>query len=137
MIMRWKALLAAFVSAAAINLVVVLALLNPIAAVDSAAGPLVHPAIGLLVYAGLSVCLFDWVARKMGNPYKAALAIAGAQFILVNVDFVLAGKRGLATAGASTVLLALTWVSVAWVYSLFTRKPTSSGDESVNGRGHS
>ncbi len=123
--LRWKALLAAFVSAAVVNLVGVLALLNPIAAVDSAAGPLVHPAVGLLVYVALCVCLFDWVARQMGNPYRAALAIAGAQFVLVNVDFVLSGKRGLATAGASTVLLALTWVSVAWVYSLFTRKIAS------------
>ena len=57
--LRWKALLAAFVSAAVVNLVGVLALLNPIAAVDSAAGPLVHPAVGLLVYVGLCVCLFE------------------------------------------------------------------------------
>jgi len=63
---------------------------------------MVHPAVGLLVYVSLSVALFVWVARQLGNPYKAAFVIGASQFVLVNVDFVLRGDRGLMTAGAST-----------------------------------
>ena len=42
------------------------------------------------------------------------------QFILVNVDFVFRGERGLITAGASTVLLVVTWIAVAYAYSAFS-----------------
>ena len=78
-----------------------------------------HPAVGLFVYVFLTVMLFDWVARQMGNAYKAAFVVGASQFLLVNVDFVLSGKRGLMTAGASTILIVLTWGSVAFVYSYF------------------
>ena len=117
--LRWKATLGAFITASVVNLVGVLFLLNPIAEADTAGEPLVHPALNLFVYVFLTITLFDWVTRQIGNAYKAAFVVAASQFLLVNVDFVLSGKRGLMTAGASTILIALTWVSVAFVYSYF------------------
>ena len=116
----WKALIAASLVAVVINFFGVLFFLDPIAKADIIPdGPIVAPAIGFIVYIILSVALFDWSARQMHNAYKAAFVIGASQFILVNVDFVLAGKRGLMTGAASTVLLATTWICVAVAYSHF------------------
>ncbi len=118
--LRWKAILGAIVTAGVVNLVGVLFLLNPVADADPAPGePLLHPAVGFFAYVILSIALFDWAAREIGNAYKAAFVVAASVFLVVDVDFVLSGKRGLMTAGASTILIALTWVSVAFVYSYF------------------
>ncbi len=117
----WKALIAAFIAAGVVNLGGVLLFFNPIAQSDTFGEPIVPPIIGFLVYILLSVALFNWTARQLRNAYKAAFVVAASQFILVNVDFVLAGKRGLMTGMASTVLLIVTWASVAFVYSYFVR----------------
>ena len=63
---RWTPLLGAFVSIAAVNLVSVPFLLNPVAEGDVGV-PLAHPAAGFFVYVALSVALFDWTARQMSN----------------------------------------------------------------------
>ena len=119
--LNWKAILAAFATSSIFTLAGVLLILNPVAETDIPGGPLVPSAVGFFIYVILSIALFDWIARQMRNAYKAAFVIAVSQFILVNVDFVLAGKRGLMTAGASTILLILTWGSVAFVYSYFVK----------------
>ena len=55
--------------------------------------------------------------------------VAAAQFILVNVDFVLAGIRGLVTGLASTLLMVTTWICVAIAYSYFANwKEQSKND---------
>jgi hypothetical protein len=58
----------------------------------------------------------------IGEPFKAAMAIVMSQMALVNVDFVLSGKRGVATAAASTLILFVSWSAVAWVYGRLKRK---------------
>lgn len=118
---RWKAILAAFIATSIVMLAGVLLFFEPIAKMDSTDGPLVPPAVNFFVYMVLSIGFFDWVARQIRNAYKAAFIIAASQFLLVNVDFVLAGKRGLMTAGASTLLLILTWGCAAFAYSYFIR----------------
>lgn len=121
MMLRRKAFFAAFITSAVVNLVGVLFFFEPIARHDSPGAALVHPAVNLLVYVGLTVALFDWTARQMRSAYKAAFVVAAAQMFLVNVDYVLSGKRGVVTAGASTVLMVVTWLAVAAVYSRFVR----------------
>jgi len=118
---RWKAILATFIATSIVMLAGVLLFFEPIAKMDSTDGPLVPPIVNLFVYMILSIGFFDWVARQIHSAYKAAFIIGVAQFLLVNVDFVLAGKRGLMTAGASTLLLILTWGCAALVYSYFIR----------------
>jgi hypothetical protein len=114
-----KAVFASLLAAIVINLGGVILFFEPIAKADVAAGPLVPKAVGFFIYVILTVILFDWTARLLNNAYKAAFVIAAAQFILVNVDYVLAGKRGLMTAGASTVLMVVTWTGIAYAYSYF------------------
>ena len=117
--MNSKATLGAFVTMCIVTLVGVLSWFRPIEEADEVSIVLLPSALNLLVYALLSVLLFDWVARRMESAYAAALAIGAAKYILV-IDLTLRGERGIATAGASAVLLTVTWVGVAYVYTLFS-----------------
>lgn len=114
--MNWKAVTAAFVAMCVVTLIGVLFWFQPIQQADAGAAVLVSPALNLAIYALLSVLLFDWAARRMKSAYAAAFLIGAAQYILV-IDLTLRGARGVATAGASAVLIIATWLSVAYVYS--------------------
>ncbi len=118
----WKPVLAAFVVASVVSLVGVMFVFEPIARADKPVGPIVPPAVGFFIYIALSISLFDWAARRMQNAYTAAFLIAASQFILVNVDFVLAGKRGLLTGAASTILIVSTWTAIAVAYRICARE---------------
>ena len=118
--MNWKAILGAFVTMCVVTLVGVLFWFKPIEETDEAGRVLLSPAPNLLVYALLSVLLFDWLARRTKSAYAAAFAIGTAQYILV-IDLTLRGDRGIATAGASAVLIAATWFAVAFVHSHLSR----------------
>jgi hypothetical protein len=61
------------------------------------------------------------------------MTIAFSQFALVNVDYVLSGKRGLATAAASTVILFVSWTAVAVVYARL--RPTTEATAENHTRG--
>jgi hypothetical protein len=112
---RWKPILAALVTAFVANLVGVLLFFKPIADGDTGRFE-INPAAGLFTYVVLCVALFDWTARQIESAYKAAFIVAGSQLILV-IDLMLRGERGLATAAAGAVLLAVTWVPIAYVYT--------------------
>ena len=98
---------------------------GPIAEADAPTGPLVPQGVGFAASIVLYIALFVWVTEQMGHALKAALTIATAQFLLVNVDNVLTGKRGLETAAASTVLLFVSWTVVGLVYQRL-RRPSAA-----------
>lgn len=130
---RFGAVFAAAVTAAVVNLVGVLYFFQPIAAGDSPGGPLLPAPVAFLVYVALSVLLLDWVSQKVGDPVGAGLAIAFSQIILVSVDFVLRGERGLATGAASAVLILITWLGMGVAYELVLRKRRLAGSQSTHG----
>ena len=117
--------LGAFLSLFIIYLVGVIFFYGPIAA-EAAPGTALVPAfVALLISTILFVALFVWVAREMGNPLKAALAVALSQLLLVDVDYVLTGRRGLVEATASAVLLLVAWAITGWVYGKLDRRMPS------------
>lgn len=111
-----KPLIGAFLTLACFYLVGVLAFYAPIAARDSPGEPLVPRVVGFLISSVLYILLFAWIVRAIRDPMKAALAIALSQLLLVDVDYLLSGERGLATAAASAVLLLVSWSATGWVY---------------------
>ena len=119
MVKRAKPLIAAFIAALIANLFGVLLFFKPITEGDTSIVS-IHPAIGLLIYVGLCISFFEWAVRQMHSVYKAAFMTAAPQFILI-VDLTLRGERGLLTATAGTILLAATWIFIAYIYSLFDR----------------
>jgi ABC-type maltose transport system permease subunit len=123
-----KAIIAAFLAASVINFLGVVYFFAPIAASDHSASAILPQAIAFLIYVALSVALYDWAATQMQSAGKAAFVVGASQFILVNVDYVLTGKRGIITAGASTVLMVATWVFVAFAYSRFRKWSSDRND---------
>lgn len=117
---RLKAITAAFITALVVTLVDVVFFFRPIAGAD--AGPVVtlSAPFVLLIYVGLCVALFQWLALEMSSAWKAAFAVAASQYALV-IDLTLRGERGLVTMAASGILLAATWSAVAFAYSRFER----------------
>ena len=124
---RSKSLIAAFVAALIANLLGVLLFFRPITEGDTSVVS-VHPAIGLLVYVGLCIGLFDWATKQMANVYKGAFIVAAPQFVFI-ADLTLRGERGLLTAAAGTLLLMATWFVVAYAYSLFDRAGSEPSDD--------
>jgi hypothetical protein len=107
---------AAFITLAALYLAGVLLLLDPVAAREVAYVHLLPLPLAFLIAIAVYIALFVWFERVIGDPFKAAMAIVLSQMALVNVDFVLSGKRGIATAAASTAILCISWSAVAWIY---------------------
>ena len=126
----WMAVTAAFATMSVVTLVGVIFWFRPIAEADRAGGPLLSPGLNLAAYALASILLFDWAARRMSSSYAAAFVIAAAQYILV-LDITLRGDRGVATAAASGVLILASWASVAFVYSLVSRRKRHEGSDAT------
>ena len=108
-------------------LVLVLAVFRPAAEVMPPSEPPVTPIVAFAIYVVLAVLLFEWTARRMRNPWAAAFALGAGQFILVNVDMVLRGDRAFITAAASSLVLAVTWASLAVVYTAVDRRISHGG----------
>lgn len=126
---NFRAISGAYLTLAILYFAGVILLLDPVAAGDAPTRPLIPLPIAFVVAIAVYVALFVWMERRMRSPFSAAMAIALSQFALVNVDYVLSGKRGLATAAASTVILFVSWSAVAVVYAWLRSKaePTAEG----------
>jgi hypothetical protein len=116
LIQRFKPIVAAFITMALVTFVGVAFFFRPIAAADTPSAPWPAP-VAVLLYLVLSIGLFDWTARRLRKASTAAVVIGGAQLIVI-VDLLARGERGLITALAGTGLLIGTWFSVALVYAI-------------------
>lgn len=113
--LKAKRLLVSFLTMAIVTVVGVIAFFRPIAESDVTTAAWPAP-VALAVYAGLSVLLMDWAARRLSNSYSAAFIVAGSQAIFV-IDLLARGERGYSTAVAGLVLIAVSWAAVAFVHS--------------------
>ena len=66
----------AYLTLAVLYLVGVLSFYGPIAAQDVPGDPLVPRLVGFLVAIAVYMALFVWIEQEMGNPFKAAMAVA-------------------------------------------------------------
>lgn len=72
--------------------------------------------VGAACFLSGPVLVLDWAIQRFGQPVKVALVIALSQIILV-IDLVLRGERGLATGAAGSVLILVTWITMGFAYS--------------------
>ena len=134
MVSDFRAILGAFLTLAVLYLAGVVLLLDPIASGDAPTGALIPMPIAFLIAIAVYVGLFVWVEKRMPGPFSAAMTIAFSQFALVNVDYVLSGKRGLATAAASTIVLFVSWSAVAAVYAWLRSKSETAAENNTTVR---
>lgn len=120
---RLAALVWAAVAAVVVNFAGVVFFFRPIAEGDAAAGPLLPPALGFLVYIALSVLALDWVSRQIGGAVRAGLVVALGQILLL-LDLVLRGERGVTTGAAGAALVLVTWTVMGAVYGWVLRRET-------------
>ena len=111
-----RAVIGAYLTLSVLYLAGVLLFYGPIAAEDAPGPPPVPRLVAFLVSITLYIVLFVWLSREIGNSLKAAMAVAFSQLLLVDVDYLLSGDRGVATAAASAVLLLVSWGVTGWVY---------------------
>ncbi len=124
---RWKPILGAIVAAYIINFAGVTYFFGPIAANDTSAGAMVPGWLSLAIVSVLLVLFYDWVNQAVGSPVQSAMIVAISQVLLVDVYYVLNGTRGLATAGASAVLLLVSWGVIGMVYGKLSDGQVAAG----------
>lgn len=102
-----------FIAAYVMNVYVYL----PVAAANAAPGAALLPLwASLLVTAVIDVVFLDWVNKKINNAMTSALTICISQILLVDVYYVLDGRRSAVAAGASAVTLLVIWVAGGFMY---------------------
>ena len=74
------------------------------------------PLMASVVYMLIVVLFFDWVVQKAGRPMFNAMVIAISQILLVDVNYVMIGRRALEPALVSVVLILVSWAGIAFVY---------------------
>ena len=113
---RMKPIVGALAAAYIINFAGVTYFFGPIAANDTSAGAMVPTWLSLAIVSVLLILFYDRVNQAVGNPVQSAMIVAISQILLVDVYYVLNGTRGIATAGASAVLLLVGWGVIGMVY---------------------
>ena len=91
-------------------------LFNP-AMPDPAFEPILgNPIASNALYWIVAIVFFDWAVQKMGKTMSTAMVIALSQILLVDVFYVIVGRRELQPALISVGIILVIWASVAFVY---------------------
>ena len=78
--------------------------------------PMLGPIVLRVVYWAAVICFFDWAVQKTGKTMLTAMVIAISQILLVDFNYVLAGRRAIEPALYSVGTLFVVWAAVAFVY---------------------
>ena len=78
--------------------------------------PVLAGLAGTLVFWLVMVLFFDWAVQRSGRTMRTALVIAISQILLVDFRYVLIGRREMAPALTSAVILMVTWFVIGKVY---------------------
>ena len=126
---NWRGILAGWLAFGATNLLLIWVLFRHFSDIPAPPDAPAHPLVGFVIYVTLMIALFAWVTQRIGGPWRAALALGGSQFLLVNVDMVLRGDRAIETALASSVMMLVTWsaLAVVWQFVAIPSSKTRAG----------
>ena len=113
---RIKPILGAAVTGGLVSYFAVEFLFNP-----AMPDPAFEPILGNLiasnaVYWVVAILFFDWAVQKMGKTMSTAMVIALSQILLVDVFYVIVGRRELQPALISVGIILVIWAAVAFVY---------------------
>ena len=84
---------------------------------DPAFQPLVTDFIvSTALYQIMAVLFFDWAVQKTGQAMHTAWVIAISQILLVDINYVMIGRREMEPALISLVVIFVLWTAIAFVY---------------------
>ena len=72
--------------------------------------------VSTALYQIMAVLFFDWAVQKTGQAMHTAWVIAISQILLVDINYVIIGRRELEPALYSVVIIFVIWTAVAFVY---------------------
>ncbi|MBT3499881.1 MAG: hypothetical protein HN463_13535 [Gemmatimonadales bacterium] len=72
--------------------------------------------LSILVFWTVSILFFDWIVQNTGKTMFSGMVIAISQILLVDLNYVLIGRRELMPALISVVTLLVIWTGVSFVY---------------------
>ena len=72
--------------------------------------------IASFVYVLIAVLFLDWVVQKVGRPMFNAMVMAVSQILIVDVNYVMIGRRALEPALISVVIILLLFAGAAFTY---------------------
>ena len=118
--MNYKALLGTAIVSGVLSYLLNTYLFTPTLSADAvaaAAAAAMVPAYAFwAVSSVIGAFVISWVTGMTGNSVKSGLVIAVSQIMLVDVFYVLNGRRALATAAASAVVLLVSGVASGYTY---------------------
>ena len=84
---------------------------------DPAFQPLVaNFIVSTALYQIMAVLFFDWAVQKTGQAMHTAWVIAISQILLVDINYVMIGRREMEPALISLVVIFVLWTAIAFVY---------------------
>ena len=72
--------------------------------------------VASFVYVLIAVLFLDWVVQKAGRPMFNAMVMAVSQILIVDVNYVMIGRRALQPALISVVIILLLFAGAAFTY---------------------
>ena len=118
--MNYKALLGTAIVSGVLGYLMNTYLFTPTLSADAvaaAAAAAMVPAYAMwAVTSVIGAFVISWVTGMTGNGVKSGLVIAVSQIVLVDVFYVLDGRRALATAAASAVVLLVSGVASGYTF---------------------
>ena len=113
---RIKPIIGAWATGFAIAYVAVTNFFTP-AMPDPAFQPLVtNFIVSTALYQIMAVLFFDWAVQKTGQAMHTAWVIAISQILLVDINYVMIGRREMEPALISLVVIFVLWTAIAFVY---------------------
>ena len=113
---RIKPIIGAWATGSVVAYVAVTNLFNPAMPAPAFEPVITDVMLSTALYQIIAVVFFDWAVQKTGQAMQTAWVIAISQILLVDINYVMIGRREMEPALISLVVIFVLWTAIAFVY---------------------
>ena len=113
---RIKPIIGAWATGCVVGYVAVTNFFNPAMPAPAFEPVVPNLMLSTALYQIIAVVFFDWAVQKSGQAMHTAWVIGLSMILLVDVNYVMVGRRELTPALISVVTILVIWSGVAFVY---------------------
>ena len=113
---RLKPIIGAWATGCLVGYVAVTNLFNPAMPAPAFEPVVANLMLSTALYQIIAVLFFDWAVQKSGQAMQTAWVIAISQILLVDINYVMIGRREMEPALISLVVIFVLWTAIAFVY---------------------